>query len=57
MKVGDQFKKGKSEYTVVSVFSDSGNEFYIAKRLNRDGRFEYAHVFTLSNNGELYKHV
>ena len=33
MKVGDKFKYGRTEYTVVSVFVDNGKEFYVAKKV------------------------
>lgn len=56
MKVGDVFKYFRSNYEVVAVFRDSGKEFYVAKRKNRNGVTSYSHVFTYYNN-ELIEHV
>jgi hypothetical protein len=54
MKVGDKFKHGRTEYTVVSVFVDDGKEFYVAKRISRNGLIQYSNVFTRDEDGELY---
>lgn len=56
MKVGDVFKHFRSNYEVVAVFRDSGKEFYVAKRKNRNDITSYSHVFTYHNN-ELIGHV
>jgi hypothetical protein len=55
MKIGDKFKSGKSEYTVVSVFVDNGREFYVAKKVGSDGFVTYSNVFTYDEEGKLYK--
>lgn len=55
MKIGDKFKSGKSEYTVVSVFVDNGREFYVAKKIGSDGFITYSNVFTYDEEGKLYK--
>ena len=55
MKIGDKFKIGKSEYTVVSVFTDDGRELYVAKKVGRDGFITYSNVFTYNEEGILYK--
>ena len=55
MKVGDKFKYGRTEYTVVSVFVDDGKEFYVAKKTSRDGLIKYSNVFTCNESGELYE--
>jgi hypothetical protein len=55
MKIGDKFKIGKSEYTVVSVFVDNGSEFYVAKKVGHDGFITYSNVFTYNEEGKLYK--
>ena len=55
MKVGDKFKYGRTEYTVVSVFVDNGKEFYVAKKTCRDGSIRYSNVFTRNADGELYE--
>ena len=55
MKVGDKFKYGRTEYTVVSVFVDNGKEFYVAKKTCRDGFIQYSNVFTRNEDGELYE--
>lgn len=54
MKVGDKFKYGRTEYTVVSVFVDNGKEFYVAKKTRRDGFIQYSNVFTRNEDGKLY---
>ena len=54
MKVGDKFKYGRTEYTVVSVFVDNGKEFYVAKKTRRDGFIKYSNVFTRNEDGKLY---
>lgn len=54
MKVGDKFKYGRTEYTVVSVFVDNGKEFYVAKKTRRDGFIQYSNVFTHNEDGKLY---
>ena len=54
MKVGDKFKHGRTEYTVVSVFVDDGKEFYVAKKTCRDGFIQYSNVFTRNEDCELY---
>lgn len=56
MKVGDVFKYFRSNYEVVAVFRDSGREFYVAKKKNRNDITSYSHVFTYHNN-ELIEHV
>ena len=55
MKVGDKFKHGRTEYTVVSVFVDDGKEFYVAKKVGHDGFVTYSNVFTYNEEGKLYK--
>ena len=54
MNVGDKFKYGRTEYTVVSVFVDNDKEFYVAKKTCRDGSIRYSNVFTRNENGKLY---
>lgn len=54
MKVGDKFKYGRTEYTVVSVFVDNGKEFYVAKKTRSDGFIKYSNVFTSNEDGKLY---
>lgn len=56
MKVRDVFKHFRSNYEVVAVFRDSGREFYVAKRKDRNGITSYSHIFTYYNK-ELIGHV
>ena len=54
MKIGDKFKYGRTEYTVVSVVVDNGKEFYVAKKTCSNGSIQYSNVFTCNEDGELY---
>ena len=54
MKIGDKFKYGRTEYTVVSVFVDDGKEFYVAKKTSCGGLIKYSNVFTCNEDGKLY---
>lgn len=57
MKIGDIFTFGRTLYTVVAIFEDEGNTFYIAKYARKDGCYVYSNIFTYDNSGRLYKRV
>ena len=58
MKIGDKFKFGHTDYTVVAIFEDDGDTFYVAKcKSLKRGIIAYSNIFTYDNSGRLYKRV
>lgn len=58
MKVGDKFRFGHTDYTVVALFEDEGEVFYVAK--SKSSRYDittYSNIFTCNDFGKLYKRV
>lgn len=57
LSIGSIFKFGRTEYTVVSVFTDEGKTFFVCKYLNRDKIYSYANILTFNSENILHKHV
>ncbi len=60
MKIGDKFRYGYTDYTVVAIFEDEGDTFYVAKcKSSRRGIacVAYSNIFTHGISGRLYKRV
>ena len=53
-KVGDVFKIRNVEYTVMAVFEDNGEQFFVAKHPTTYG-WSYGNVFAYDDSGEFYK--
>lgn len=56
-KVGDVFKHGGLEYTVVCTFEDDGEQFFVAKhKIRRANTLSYSNVFSyFKEDGKIYK--
>jgi len=57
-KLGDVVKYKRTEYTVVAIFSDGGKDYFVGKKfVPKYNFFEYCHVFTFDEDGNLMKHI
>ena len=57
LSIGSKFKFGRTEYTVVSIFTDEGKTFFVCKYLNSDKIYSYSNIFTFNSENILHKHA
>ena len=58
MKIGDKFRFAYTDYTIVAIFEDEGDTFYVAKCKSSRRANDitvYSNIFTYDYSGRLYK--